>query len=257
MDKLKSCGGLVNLLLSSVLGAGLLMGNTARADSFSRILGTSLENAGYSDSGNYFKSVADNEDAYQAKKKLEELKEIEEKRLKLEEENKKAREAKEIEAARIKSQQQRKVNYSQPRAEEPRAPIEAKRSLEDELSSKIIFTFNRWIDLNEDQQFEYNELQGVKNSFTEGEELHIIIQNQYTSSKFVRHVIYGPAGDKLCDWETIFNPKMSSGIFKDDRDSHFKPIFTRGGVGSYKAAVYFDNKLVATHDFEIKSKSNN
>lgn len=121
------------------------------------------------------------------------------------------------------------------------------------LEDKIVFTANRWIDLNENGYIDWSEFQGVKNSFEEGDDLKVIVHNTYQDAKQVRLKIYGPNG------EVILNASPKSKLAPNDlfwagndSDAVFRSIFKNAGAGSYKAVVYFDDQSVATQDFEIK-----
>ncbi len=127
--------------------------------------------------------------------------------------------------------------------------IERKIKLED----KIIFTINRWIDINNNRLVDHGEFQGLKNNFDEGEDLKLIVHNIYNDEKKVRVTLYGPEGNILINSEPQNKIPPSSYLWlnKEVEDA-FKKIFRVGGPGSYKAVVYFEDHSAATHDFEIK-----
>jgi hypothetical protein len=126
------------------------------------------------------------------------------------------------------------------------------------LEDKIAFTINRWIDINNNKLVDPGEFQGLKNNFDDGEDLKLIVHNIYSDEKKVRVTLYGPEGNILINSEPQYKIPPNSYLWlnKEVEDA-FKKIFTVGGPGSYKAVIYFNKELVATHDFEIRRKNNN
>jgi hypothetical protein len=250
--------GLVGLIASVVMGTGILLGNYARADmdgeQFWRIIGTQQRpHSPAQGLAGAYQGMAAGEKASEAEKREEQRKQDIINAIKSNEQ------------ARAQAQEnyrasQETVNYQpvQPARPQQPKPVIKTQTLEEEFANKRIFTCNRWIDLDGDKQPIDNEYQGVKTSFEEGEEMHIVVRQHVSDGGALKEVIYAPNGRKIREWSLKPTDRdVVYGSNPENWENCFKPLLNEGGVGSYKVAVYINEKLWTTHDFEIKRRPQN
>jgi hypothetical protein len=119
------------------------------------------------------------------------------------------------------------------------------------LRKKLAFTCNSRADLNNNGGIDLTEFQGVKNTFYENEPIMLYVTG--FENKKMKPVLYNPQGKIVYTREET--PKSSIWISLDGEE--LETILKQSGIGSYKAVVYIDDKLEATHEFEILPRPKN